>query len=165
MSTANTPLAIMAARANSLQRPVGPTPWRDVPEFGEYIHVRGSIECPVDGTGYFTVAQFTVQAGYAAVLTHLLFNFFGTTPPVEGDSTSILYGLRVDGYGPRDFGTINCTLGSLTHGPYPIPGALRLKGGQIVQGVVQVPAGSGVSTGPGNSVLCHLLGYQWLDQS
>lgn len=158
-------LATMSERAAGLARPVGLAPWRELPETGEYIHARNSIEVPAADDSYNVITTFTVQAGYAAVITHLLFNFVGTTPPVDGDAGSIFYSLRVDqGYFPRQFGQISSTLGSLTNGPYPIPGYLRLKAGQTLEGLVVVPSTSSISTGPGNWVICHLLGWQWPDR-
>jgi hypothetical protein len=162
---ANNSLAILSARAAKLAQPVGATPWRDVAETAEYVHRRGSIVVPPNDGSYNTIVDFTVQAGYEAVLSHLLFVFSGATPPQEGDSASIFYAVRIDGgFYARDFQSIDTSLGSLANGPYPIPGGLRLKAGQTVEGLVNVPVTSAISTGPGNFSICHLIGWQWPDR-
>lgn len=159
-------LSVMAARAAALAQPVGASPWREVADTAEYTHRRGSIEVPAADGSLNVIVSFSVQPGYAAVLTAVLFNFSGQVAPQEGNSADVLYSLRVDSsYFPRDFGSINTSLGSLANGPYPIPGGLRLKAGQTIEGLIQVPVNSPVSTGPGSFAICHLLGWQWPDRT
>ena len=160
-------LATMARNAESLIEPVGQAPFREYPKTAQYIHERGSLAVP-DADGLFhVIVSFTCQPGYAAAVSHLLVNFTGPgAPPVEGDATSLFYALRVNSmYFPRNFGTINSSLGSLSHGPYPVPGAIRLKDGETLEGLGNVPIGSGVGTGAPNFVHCHLIGWQWPDRN
>lgn len=164
MASSNSSLAVMAARAATLVEPVGLAPWRAAPETAEYVHRRGAIPAPDPNTGNFVISSFTVQNGYAAVITHVLFAYNGTGQ-IEGDAASLFYMLRVDQrYFPRDFETITTSLGSLTHGPYPIPGGLRLKGGETLEGLVNVPLDSPIAPGSPNYVFCHLIGWQWPDR-
>jgi len=161
MSAVMTPFRTLQAASAMIPKP-GAAPWLDPPQVSEYIHNRGSIVCPDAGTTDTVITSYRVQPGYAAVLTYVLFEYRGATDPIQGDATSLYYSLRLDGsLFLRDFAQITTQLGSLTHGPYPIPGAIPLRAGQTVEGLVTVPAASGVATGDPNRVFCHLLGWQW----
>lgn len=165
MQSNRSALAVMAERAHSLIEPVGLAPWRLPAETAEYVFEHDAIVTPEADGSYNPIVSFTVQAGYAAVITHLLFNYVGQSPPVDGNPADLFYALRVDdSYFPRSFGQITTHLGSLSQGPYPVPGFIRLKAGQKIEALVNVPVDSPITTGEGSFVIAHLLGWQWQDR-
>lgn len=165
MRSNGSPLAVLASRAAGLVEPVGLAPWRLPAETAEYIFEHDSIETPAADDSYNTIVSFTVQAGYAAIINGLLFNYVGSSAPVDGNAADLFYSLRVDdSYFPRSFGQISTHLGSLDNGPYPVPGFIRLKAGQKIEALVTVPTGSPITTGAGSFVIAHLLGWQWQDR-
>lgn len=158
-------LAVMASRAASLIEPVGPAPWRLPAETAEYIFEHNSIEVPAADSSLNAICSVKIEPGYAAIISHVLFNYVGNTAPQDGNAADILYSLRVDdGYFPRSFKSIPYHLGSLDQGPYPVPGYIRLNGGQKLEALVSVPVDSPIGTGVGNFVIAHLLGWQWQDR-
>jgi hypothetical protein len=152
------PLLEFQTRAQQLVEPEAPHPWQQV----QPVHARAAIVCPAVGTSNTLVIAYTVPKGFSFVLQGIVCLYTGTTAPVEGDSDSLLYRLRANSaFFVRDFGLIATTLGSLTNGPYPIPGGVKLDAGTLLELVVTVPAASGIATGGINRIHGHLIGIEW----
>ncbi len=159
-----TPVSLVAIqnRARSLRQSLDPMPQSQMPIQGEYFHVRNSIVCPAAGAAETVVASYTVPDGFTAIINMILNLYIGAAAPVEGDVAELFYGIRINqDYYARDFGQIATTLGSLTQGPYPVPGGMILAAGSLVEYTVTVPAGSPVATGAPNRIHCQLLGWHW----
>lgn len=155
-------LVALTQGAKQLRTYVPAEPWQNVAPGAKHFHKRGSLVVPAAGTSNSIVVSYTVPFGFEAVLTHVLNVYIGAAAPIEGLATDLFYTIRVaETYPLEDFGSIITTLGSLTNGPYPIPGGARFTAGQVVEYLVSVPAGTGIATGGTNFVHCQLLGWHW----
>jgi hypothetical protein len=137
--------------------PVAPL---DVDNF-ERFHAFGSIVCP-GATGVATlVTSVTIPTGNQGKVVGLIC-FYDGSGNVEGRASDLFFSLRVNGSQfVRDYQTIPNTLGSLSSGPFPIPRAIKLFGGDLLELLVTVPIASPIATGAPNRMNGHLVGYYW----
>lgn len=155
-------LCDMQEAARALKPKGGGATWREPSANSQYVHRRSSIAVPAPNTTNTAIVNYTCQAGFRSVITHVLLVYIGGSPPTEGDAAELYYSLRLNsGYFVRDFESITTTLGSLTNGPYPIPDGIRLTAGNFLEALVTVPLGSPIATGAPNRVHAHLLGWEW----
>lgn len=142
--------------------PPSGSPWNNPSINAEFLSKRGSLVCPAPNTTNSIVVDFTIPAGWRAVISEVAFFYTGgLTPPIEGDSTNLYYSVRINTSRlEKDFAVIPTTLGSAQL-PFPVPGCLRYSGGTRIQGLVTVPAGSPISTAAPAYVHMFFLGWQW----
>jgi hypothetical protein len=123
------------------------------------FHRFNSIVCPAAGTSLALITSYTVPDGHRAFAVGLLLRYEGTGF-VEGDATLLFFSIRLNGASfVPDYASIPNTLGSLTAGPWPLPGRLKLFAADLVEILVTVPGGSTIATGGTNRVHGHLTGY------
>ena len=123
------------------------------------FHRFGSIVCPAVATSLTLITSYTVPDGHRAFGVGLLLRYEGTGF-VEGDVALLFFSIRLNGASfVPDYASIPNTLGSLTSGPWPLPGRLKLFAADLVEILVTVPAGSTIATGAPNRVHGHLTGY------
>lgn len=139
--------------AGSIAGPANPTDAR------QRFHRFASIVCPAAATSLALITSYTVPDGHRAFAVGLLVHYEGTGF-VEGDATLLFFSIRLNGASfVPDYASIPNTLGSLTSGPWPLPGRLKLFAADVVEILVTVPAGSTIATGGTNRVHGHLTGY------
>jgi hypothetical protein len=150
-----------------LPRVLGPGPAAagavnpSAPSNRERFHAFNSIVTPAAGTTNSLVVSFQVPSGHNCEVIGLL-NFYSGTGFIEGDATLLYFSLRLNGAGfVRDYAVIPNTLGSLSSGPWPVIGKLKLVAGDLLEYLVTVPVGSTIATGGTNRVHSHILGYYW----
>jgi hypothetical protein len=143
-------------------------PWVNAPPGYVLINRRGSIAAPANGTQALVVT-FTVPQAMEAVVLFVLNVFFGSDNGGNNGSGSIVWVIDVNrplgaagtglGYVPPDFGNIVTQLGSLTQGPWPVPGGIHLNERDVINYKVTTTAPVGV--GAPNFVTCALCGWMW----
>jgi len=131
------------------------------PDQRQRFHAFNSIVTPAANTSNQLIVGYTVPAGHQAKVVGLLLRYEGSGF-VEGDSSLLFFSVRLNGTSfVQDYAQIPNTLGSLTSGPWPIPGAIKLFSADLIEILVSVPLGSTVGTGGTNRVHGHLVGYYW----
>ncbi|TAJ99763.1 hypothetical protein EPO44_10200 [bacterium] len=106
------------------------------------------------------MVSYQVQEGYAAVLVGLV-NLYSGTGYTQGTATLLTWKLRLDQTEDVQFyENILMDHGNLAT-PWPVPGGIRLKSGQLLELRVTVPVGSTIGVGGTNRNIGVLMGWEW----
>jgi len=144
----------------------GHYPWVTPPPEAITINRRATIPAPAYATQTL-VAVFQVPQAMQAVITSIMCSFDGAGF-IQG-SGAVTWSIDINrplgaggatlGYSPPDFSIILTQLGSLTMGPWPVPGGIRLSERDTIRFKVTTVAPVGI--GSPNLITCMFLGWYW----
>jgi hypothetical protein len=143
-------------------------PWIDPPPGWVLVNRRGSISAPAINT-LTLITSFQVPIAMNAIILAVMNVFFGNDAAGNNGSGTITWTIDVNrpiapasnqlGYSPPDFSAIITQLGSLTQGPWPVPGGILLNEQDFIR--YKVTTSGAVGVGAPNFITAAFLGWMW----
>jgi hypothetical protein len=143
-------------------------PWIDPPPGWVAINRRGSIAAPAVATQTL-ITSYQVPIAMNAIILAVMNVFFGNDAAGNNGSGTVTWTIDVNrpltppsnllGYSPNDFSSIITQLGSLTQGPWPVPGGILLNEQDLIR--YKVTTAGAVGVGAPNFITAAFLGWMW----